>query len=489
MREVENFINAKQIENAVLYVGENFQSWRLREIIDRTLLKNVIITGKLTNKHIESLLEDIDDLVKTDNVKKEIHLCYMPIEKCFDKKKTYDLVFFESVDDVSNLFFLQDARIKYLVGNMNEQNLSSFALWEKFKKTCESILIVTNRVGLQPQVLDWNKNKNNNIEISVIFPVYNVSKYLKQCIESVTKWKSDYIEFLFVNDGSPDDSREIILEAAKKDKRIKLLDKENGGCASARQYGLEQAKGRYIGFIDPDDFIDESMYRKLFRAAMIGSYEISYCGYNNYYETTEKSEQILDCLGWPYCNGVTNQKEIIPLIAFCRVAIWRGIYKKEMLDRDEIHFYTDLRRFDDLPFKVETFARAKSVIAVGEYLYNYRLERPGQDVSANDDRLYVHFPIFSYLNSSVASTKNQRIIDYLQMCKVQTHRYAISKIKEEYLSEYVKKAKADLKTTGSFYRTERLIKKELGKRAQLYYKAIMTNNIFMLKILNSKGQM
>ena len=75
------------------------------------------------------------------------------------------------------------------------------------------------------------------------------------------------------------------------------------------------------------------------------------------------------------------------------------------------------------------------------------------------------------------------------MCKVQTHRYAISKIKEEYLSEYVKKAKADLKTTGSFYRTERLIKKELGKRAQLYYKAIMTNNIFMLKILNSKGQM
>lgn len=60
----------------------------------------------------------------------------------------------------------------------------------------------------------------------------------------------------------------------------------------------------------------------------------------------------------------------------CRVAIWRGIYKKSFLEKNKIHFYTDLRRFDDLPFKIEVFAAAKSVIAIDEYLYYYRLSRP-----------------------------------------------------------------------------------------------------------------
>lgn len=71
---------------------------------------------------------------------------------------------------------------------------------------------------------------------------------LNQCIESVTAWKAPYVEFLFVNDGSPDNSREVVLKWAKEDPRIKLLDKPNGGCASARQYGLESCKGKVYWF-------------------------------------------------------------------------------------------------------------------------------------------------------------------------------------------------------------------------------------------------
>ena len=106
-------------------------------------------------------------------------------------------------------------------------------------------------------------------------------------------------------------------------------------------------------------------------------------------------------------------------------------YGMEFLEKNNIGFYTDLKRFDDLPFKVETFAYAKSVVMIPEYLYYYRLEREGQDVAADDERLYVHFDIFEHLNQSIGSTKDQRLIDNLQMCKIQTHRYALSKIKEE----------------------------------------------------------
>ncbi|MBR5873267.1 MAG: glycosyltransferase [Oscillospiraceae bacterium] len=484
MREVEMYLNSHHmVKSAILYVGPDYQSCCLKDFINTTNLDEIIITGDITQKQG---LDILSPLIEQDSINKQrlpSKLQFISLEEIIPTEKEVDALVFENVEDISVLFQLEKFSPKYLVGEMKQQGLSSFALWEKYRNTCEEILIVTKRIDMDAQVLSWKKNTDNNIELSVIFPMYNVAKYLDQCIESVTAWKADYIEFLFVNDGSPDNSKEIVLEWAKKDRRIKLLDKPNGGCASARQWGLDRAKGRYVGFIDPDDYIDESMFRKLLRAAMIGSYEISYCGYNELYENTGETKKVDDLLGWPYNLGIVEPNKIWPMIAFSRVAIWRGIYKTDFLNRSKIHFYTDLRRFDDLPFKVETLANAKSIIAVNEHLYYYRLARPGQDVSADDDRLYVHFPIFNYLNESVASTKDQRIIDYLQLCKIQTHRYAINKIRKEFLKEYVLNAKKDLMTTGNFFRTLFMAKKELGKKARMYYFGMVTNNIMLLNFL------
>ena len=103
-----------------------------------------------------------------------------------------------------------------------------------------------------------------------------------------------------------------------------------------------------------------------------------------------------DALGVPYCDGTTNTQEILNLITYCRVAIWRGIYKAEMLKKNNIHFYTDLRRFDDLPFKVETFAAAKSSHSgSGIFILLQTCKTRTRDVAADDERLYVHFDIFS----------------------------------------------------------------------------------------------
>ena len=82
-----------------------------------------------------------------------------------------------------------------------------------------------------------------------------------------------------MSDGSKDASADIIRKYARNDKRILLIEKENGGCASARQMGLERVRGRYVGFIDPDDFIEINMFHKLLRKAMEGNFDISLCGY------------------------------------------------------------------------------------------------------------------------------------------------------------------------------------------------------------------
>lgn len=362
---------------------------------------------------------------------------------------------------------------KYVIGSIVEGNVSAFKLWEKCRLFSQHINIKTVYKNNAARVLCWENCENDNIELSVILPVYNIESYLEKCLKTITAWESDYVEYIFISDGSSDNSVPIIKKWMETDARIVLIEKENGGCASARKRGLEEAKGKYIGFVDPDDFIDEDMFHKLLKAALEGSFDISLCGYNEYYERTGKIKKADDSLWYPYVGGCYNSNKIQELITYCRVAIWRGIYRKAFLDENNISFYSDLKRFDDLPFKVETFAFAKSVIMIPEYLYYYRLEREGQDVSVNDERLYVHFDIFEHLNHSVGRIRIQSLLDNLQMCKIQTHRYALSKISEQYRNEYIRRAREDLNLLDNFQRTYKVANIMLGKEVAEDYKKIM----------------
>lgn len=409
---------------------------------------------------------------------------------------TFSAVVFLDIDSADQLSPLCSAHFTYLVGSVWSGSLDAFTLWEQYRLTASTIYILSkelrylgdvssdSREWVYEEVLSWSRNVDSNVELSIIFPVYNVAKYISKCIESVTAWQADYVEYLFVDDGSPDNSADIIRDYASKDPRIKLLQKENGGCASARQFGLDRASGKYIGFIDPDDYVDESMFPKLFRRAMIGSYEISYCGYNELYETTGEIQPVVsDVLGKPFDEGTFQAAEINSLIAFRRIAIWRGIYLKEMLDRSGIRFHTDLRRFDDLPFKVETMASARSVVSIPEFLYFYRMARPGQDVSADDERLFVHFQIFKYLDEFIKKTSNREQLEYLQVVKIHTHKWALTKLKPEFIASYCEKAREDILHNMSLKESLFVALRFTSRYDQLFHLAICRKNLPMLRYL------
>ena len=116
-----------------------------------------------------------------------------------------------------------------------------------------------------------------NPQISVIVPIYNVEKYLAKCIDSIINQTLTNIEIILVNDGSTDNSRKIIDKYDKKDSRIKVIHKKNGGQGSARNAGLDIAKGEYIGFVDSDDWIDSNMYENLYNAAISNNADIVVC--------------------------------------------------------------------------------------------------------------------------------------------------------------------------------------------------------------------
>lgn len=114
-------------------------------------------------------------------------------------------------------------------------------------------------------------------KVSVIVPIYNVERYLKKCVDSIINQSLKEIEIILVDDGSTDNSGKIADEYINKDERIKVIHKENGGQGSARNAGIEAATGEYIGFVDSDDWIDEDMYKMIYKKAICENLDIAIC--------------------------------------------------------------------------------------------------------------------------------------------------------------------------------------------------------------------
>ena len=426
-------------KNVIYFVGLNSNGDSLIALLKMTNIPHLYIAfeddyrqDEVINKLEEEGFNNLQYIKKH-----EINSNYQGYTFVFDK--------FVNMRDMVNYSLIRPNKI---VGYF-DNDFNTAKLWNGLRDNCPDITLSRHINYYRNETLEWKKEDNNDIELSVIFPVYNVANYLDKCLESVTKWDAPYVEYIFVDDGSKDNSAEIIKKWMLVDKRVKLLQKENGGCASARQFGIDNAKGRYIGLIDPDDFIDPTMFKKLLYRALTGTYDIAYSGYNEYYEDTKTSQKIEDYIGFPFTMGTSNREEIDSLIAYRRIAIWRGIYRRQFLIDNNIKFHIALRRFDDLPFKVETFARAKSVASVEEYLYYYRMGRPGQDVSANDERLYVHFDIFKILDEFFEKGNNSDQLRYYRIVKIQTHYWALTLLDNKYIKEYLDRASKDLNITNN----------------------------------------
>ena len=169
--------------------------------------------------------------------------------------------------------------------------------------------------------------------ISVIVPVYNVEEYLKQCLDSILEQTFSNYEVILVNDGSTDSSGLICQEYAEKDARIRYFEKENGGLSDARNYGIEQAQGEYLTFVDSDDFLEASHLSVLYNALVNNDADISIANYTNYQTST--ATYYVHTFGEYYEKTYTS-KELIDDLSFLErndlsfSTIWGSLYKKSV---------------------------------------------------------------------------------------------------------------------------------------------------------------
>ena len=277
-------------------------------------------------------------------------------------------------------------------------------------------------------------------KISVIIPVYNTEKYIKECLDSVICQTLSDIEIICIDDGSIDNSLQILSEYEKKDERIRVLKQKNRGAGSARNLGLKFAKGEYIAFLDSDDFFNFNFLEKMYNKAQKHDSDIVICSANSY--NTEKQEYEL--MHWSLEQRFLPPKEVfnyedIPDYIFNigQNWNWNKIYRHNFIVENKIDFQK-LYRTNDLLFTCKALILAKKISVINETLVNYRIAQEKNCQSTNHIYPFDFYKAFRQLRIFLLSSKKYEKVkkSYLAWA-IDGCAYNINSIKNEKIAKKV----------------------------------------------------
>ena len=204
--------------------------------------------------------------------------------------------------------------------------------------------------------------------ISVIIPVYKVEKYINRCIDSVINQTYKNLEIILVDDGSPDNCPKICDDYAKKDERIKVIHKENGGLSDARNKGIQQATGKYIGFVDSDDYIDIKMYETLKNTLEKNDADISSCKCVRFHNKLEINQKKYNNRVVVYTQEEYMKKFFKIGIQECVYYAWNKLYKKNIICSDQ---YPKGLTSEDVVGTYKALLKSKKIVEINYPYYYY----------------------------------------------------------------------------------------------------------------------
>ncbi|MBS5089091.1 MAG: glycosyltransferase family 2 protein [Streptococcus lutetiensis] len=268
--------------------------------------------------------------------------------------------------------------------------------------------------------------------VSVIVPVYNVEKYIHRCITSIINQSYSELEIILVDDGSSDSSGLICDEYALKDKRIKVIHKKNGGLGYARNSGLDCATGKYVTFIDSDDYVEQDMIEKLYKDLIgveadtcIGGFQRVYHNGTFVYENPlsgrvfEKEEILIKVLSKMFGQLVNSSS--------LEMSVWKVLFSNELIQKYNIRFPSE-REFisEDIIFDTEYYAKANRVVMSSDVGYYYCDNEDSLTTKYNPNRFDLQVKLYLELIERVKRLKIYEVsIDRLNATLIAVARYSI----------------------------------------------------------------
>ena len=214
-----------------------------------------------------------------------------------------------------------------------------------------------------------------DIKVSVIVPVYNVAPYLERCLESIINQTLREIEIICVDNGSTDNSMEILHRYQAEDPRIMILSQQNSGVAAARNHGMDHAAGEYMIFWDSDDYFDLQTLEKMYQKVKEDNADICVCGRVDFYELPQKSFQIETLINKKYLpETIPFNIKTLPdyILNFTGAPVWNKLFRKEFITENQLFFPVIISGSDDVYFTALALCLAKSITILNEPFIKYQ---------------------------------------------------------------------------------------------------------------------
>lgn len=285
-------------------------------------------------------------------------------------------------------------------------------------------------------------------KVSVVVPVYNVEKYLRQCLDSIKNQTLKDIEVIVVDDGSKDSSGAIIDEYVAADSRFKAIHKPNSGYGNSMNRGFDAATGEYIGIIESDDYADDDMFEHLYEAAVKNKADVVKSNFYMYYSAIEEKSTFFEALPRKLCGKAFCPSKDLKLderVNFhnTKPSIWSAIYRADFIRENGIRFLeTPGASFQDTSFTFKVFSRAKVAYCLYSAYLHYRQDNASSSVNSLGKVYCVcdeYDEIARYIANDVPQEEKKALYAIMNRIKYDTYMWNLDRISDEFVLDFSKR--------------------------------------------------
>lgn len=273
--------------------------------------------------------------------------------------------------------------------------------------------------------------------VSLLIPIYNVEKYLRECLDSAKNQSLSDIEIICINDGSTDSSPAIIREYMESDTRFKIIDKPNSGYGASMNQGLAAARGKYIGILESDDFFELDALEMLVEAAETENAEVAKANFWFYWSQPEVKNDLFELVNDKMTGHVVNpHKE--PDIFYLKPSIWSAVYRRDYLDKNDIRFLeTPGASYQDASFNFKVWACAERTVFLPNPILHYRQDNESSSINS-PSKVYCVCDEYAEMNRFISGRSDEPFLRaVLEKMKYDSYMWNYERLSEPLRREFV----------------------------------------------------
>lgn len=283
--------------------------------------------------------------------------------------------------------------------------------------------------------------------VSVLVPIYNVERYLRQCLDSLRAQSMGDFEVICINDGSTDGSREIIQEYLDCDDRFMVLDKENSGYGSSMNQGLSMAQGKYVAILESDDFFSDDALEKLVSAAESHGAQVAKANFDLYWSVPSEQRELFEIVD-DGMSGRAYAPITEPSIFYKKPSIWSAVYRKDFLDVNGIRFLeTPGASYQDASFNFKVWACADCAAFIADSVLSYRQDNEKSSVNS-PSKVYCVCDEYAEMQRFLDAhpEKKASLQGILERMKFDTYMWNYDRLGTDLKADFLERAAAEFRT-------------------------------------------